>query len=306
MAMLMIDPESDLVEPATQWLIKNRRGANWSNTRDTAIAVLALNSYLEVSGELDAVAEYELIANGQSISRVSVTEENILTAPSVYSIDNAFVNDGLNEFVINRTGGDGALYFSVHAEFFSLEEPVTPVGNEIFAERFYYRLKAVPTLLKGFVEEKVVLSDGDSLASGDRVEVVIVIEGKNNYEYLVFEDLKPAGFEALQLRSGEPILARELKASEVIVASSGAGEDITPILDGPDRYTGRQRVVYQELRDRKVACFIDKLPEGFWEIRYRMRAETPGGFHALPVLGSAMYVPEIRANGSEMRFTVTD
>ena len=29
------------------WLVKNRRGAQWSNTRDTAIALLALNDYLE-------------------------------------------------------------------------------------------------------------------------------------------------------------------------------------------------------------------------------------------------------------------
>jgi hypothetical protein len=43
-----------------------------------------------------------------------------------------------------------------------------------------------------------------------------------------------------------------------------------------------------------VALFIDKLPEGLWEIRYELRAEVPGEFHALPVLGHAMYIPEIR------------
>jgi len=62
----------------------------------------------------------------------------------------------------------------------------------------------------------------------------------------------------------------------------------------------------QELRDRKVACFIDKLPEGYWEIRYRLRAETPGTFHALPLLAHAMYVPEIRANGSERQVKIED
>jgi uncharacterized protein YfaS (alpha-2-macroglobulin family) len=71
-------------------------------------------------------------------------------------------------------------------------------------------------------------------------------------------------------------------------------------------YTGRSQWVYQELRDRKVALFIDKLPQGFWEIRYDLRAEVPGKFHALPVVGYAMYVPEIRANGDEIRITVVD
>jgi alpha-2-macroglobulin len=80
-------------------------------------------------------------------------------------------------------------------------------------------------------------------------------------------------------RSGEPLWAMGLK-------------------------TERSVSVYQELRDRKVAMFIDHLQQGLWEIRYTLRAETPGSFHALPLLGEAMYVPEIRANGDEVRVTV--
>jgi Bacterial Alpha-2-macroglobulin MG10 domain len=71
-------------------------------------------------------------------------------------------------------------------------------------------------------------------------------------------------------------------------------------------YTGRRRLVYQELRDRKVALFIDKLPEGVWEIRYQLRAEAPVIGHALPVIGHAMYAPEIRANGVETRLIVDE
>ena len=62
--------------------------------------------------------------------------------------------------------------------------------------------------------------------------------------------------------------------------------------------------MYPEWRDRKAALFVDKLPQGFWELRYEFRAETPGRFHALPVLAHAMYVPEIRANSAEVRVSV--
>ncbi len=51
-ALLAVDPQNRLIEPVANWLIKNRRGAQWNNTRDTAIVVLALNDYLRVSGEL--------------------------------------------------------------------------------------------------------------------------------------------------------------------------------------------------------------------------------------------------------------
>ncbi len=79
-----------------------------------------------------------------------------------------------------------------------------------------------------------------------------------------------------------------------------------PLPIGEPDFTGRTRWVYQELRDRKVALFLDKLPEGVWQLRYDLRAEVPGKFHALPVLGHAMYVPEIRCNGAELRVTVLD
>ena len=296
-ALLAIDPDNELIEPVTNWLIKNRRGAQWSNTRDTAIAVLAMNEYLLASGELDAGIEYELLVNGQSIAERKVTAQDVLGAPSRFTIDPELVKDGDNEVRIVRKSGDGPIYFAAQIEFFSLEEPIKPAGNEVFVRRQYHRLVPQPTLLAGFVEERRALDDGGTATSGERVEVVVTLEAKNDYEYLVVEDLKPAGLEAVQVRSGEALYAREIK--------SGSVERPDGTREAAD-YTGRSRWVYQELRDRKVALFIDKLPQGVWEIRYELRAEVPGNFHALPALVHAMYVPEIRANGAEVRVTVED
>jgi uncharacterized protein YfaS (alpha-2-macroglobulin family) len=285
-ALLAIDPKHKLVEPVTNWLIKNRRGAQWSNTRDTAIVVLTLNDYLRVSGEVQPVVGYELLVNGTAVTSKQITADDALSAPSKFDISRELLRDGANEISIVRKNGSGPLYFSAAAEFFSLEEPLKPAGNEIFVRREYFKLVNHPTLLKGFVSERVPLNDGETVKSGDRVEVVLTVEAKNNYEYLLFEDLKPAGLEAVQIRSGESLYVRELK--------SGGG------------FTGRTRWVYQELRDRKVALFIDRLPEGIWQLSYEMRAEAPGAFHALPVLGHAMYVPEIRTNGAETHVRVVD
>lgn len=335
-ALLAIDPQNALIEPVTNWLIKNRRGAQWSNTRDTAIVVLTLNEYLRASGELNPDVAYELLVNGRSITTQRLAREDALSVPSQFDIDRQYLRDGENEVRIRRLSGKSPLYFSTHAEYFSLEEPIPPAGNEIFVRRQYTKLAGRPTLLKGYVYDKQPLNDGEVVPSGERIETVITIEAKNDYEYLVFEDLKPAGFEAVQLRSGESLYAQELKAAaathyfgEVSHSpvqgkenpSSPLGEKdketvarlsrristhpIQPTHEASD-YTGRTRWVYQELRDRKVALFIDKLPEGIWEIRYDLRAEVPGTFHALPVMGHAMYVPEIRCNGEEINVTVED
>ena len=344
-ALLAIDPQNKLIEPVTNWLIKNRRGAQWSNTRDTAIVVLTLNDYLRTSKELQPQLGYELLVNGNPIATKQITADDALGAPNKFEIPREVIRDGANEITLRRTSGTGPLYFSAQAQFFSLEEPITPAGNEIFVHRQYFKLVNHPTLLKGFVSERVPLNDGDTVKSGERVETVITIEAKNNYEYLLFEDLKPAGLEAVELRSGENLYIKELKSSSALRSANAGSAGILPAAGNPTTntsstrvsttgtagvppavvakpqstsrstlmnftsvhdFTGRTRWVYQELRDRKVALFIDHLPEGIWQLSYEMRAETPGVFHALPVLGHAMYVPEIRTNGGEVRIKVVD
>jgi hypothetical protein len=353
-ALLAIDPQNKLIEPVTNWLLKGRRGAQWSNTRDTAITVLALNDYLRVTKELSPELEYEVTVNGTSIAKRKVSGAEVFTAPSRFAVDTKLIKDGANDIRIKRKG-EGPVYFAAEAKFFSLEEPIPASGSEIFVKREYFKLVGRPTLLKGLVYDKVPLLDGESVKSGERIETVLTLEAKNNYEYLLFEDLKPAGFEAVAVRSGESLYARELKSgaverkfgevgkpvpqagpksngpkSKVGAAVAASAEAVAPGLVagapklvaaarpigltpaprpigiGEPDFTGRSRWVYQELRDRKVALFLDKLPEGVWQLRYEMRAEVPGAFHALPVLGHAMYVPEVRCNGAEMHVTVID
>ncbi len=61
-----------------------------------------------------------------------------------------------------------------------------------------------------------------------------------------------------------------------------------------------------ELRDEKVAFFLDTLPQGTRRITYKLRAEIPGVFHALPTNGYAMYTPDIRATSDEWRVNILD
>jgi len=309
-ALLAIDPENqgvrDLAEKSVNWLVQNRRGAQWSNTRDTAIAILALNEWLGKSGEIARDVQYELVVNGKPVARRTVTAGEMLSAPAEFTIAANDVVDGANQIQVKRISGDGPLYLAARASFFSLEEPIPARGTQIYVKRQFYKRVGRPTLLKGQIYERFPLEDGGSVASGERVEVVLTLEAKNDFEYLVFEDLKAAGLEAAGLLSGEAAFVRELKSGEVEHRFGGNVPAMIPDPNDHARYTGRQRWVHQELRDRKVALFVDKLPQGVWEIRYELRAEVPGRFHALPTLGHAMYVPEIKCNGAEARITVTE
>jgi uncharacterized protein YfaS (alpha-2-macroglobulin family) len=71
-------------------------------------------------------------------------------------------------------------------------------------------------------------------------------------------------------------------------------------------YNGNDMGAYMELRDDRVCFFVRTLARGKHSVSYRMRAEIPGTFSALPTRGSAMYAPELKGNSDELKIRITD
>jgi uncharacterized protein YfaS (alpha-2-macroglobulin family) len=63
---------------------------------------------------------------------------------------------------------------------------------------------------------------------------------------------------------------------------------------------------YVEFRDQKVCFFVQHLARGRHSVSYRLRAETPGRFSALPTRAYAMYAPELRGNSDEIKLNIVD
>jgi uncharacterized protein YfaS (alpha-2-macroglobulin family) len=168
---------------------------------------------------------------------------------------------------------------------FSLEKFITNAGLEVKIDRRYYYLAPAPSTSRApgsrgqVVEQQVEKYDRRELKSlaelksGDLVEVELIIDSKNDYEYVLIEDRKAAGFEPVAIRSG---------------------------------YGNNGLNSYRELRDEKVCFFVHRLPRGKHNLRYRLRAEIPGKFSALPARAEGMYAPDLRANSDEMKLNVID
>ena len=105
------------------------------------------------------------------------------------------------------------------------------------------------------------------------MEIELTIDSKNDYEYIMFEDMKAAGFEPVEVRSG---------------------------------YTGNDLGAYVEFRDERVCFFARALARGQHSVSYRLRAEIPGTFSALPAKGSGVYAPELKANSDEIKLKIED
>ena len=59
-----------------------------------------------------------------------------------------------------------------------------------------------------------------------------------------------------------------------------------------------------EYRDEKVTFQVRSLSRGRHTLRYRIRAEVPGSFSAVPTQVNGVYAPELKANSDELRLKV--
>ncbi|MFB3882851.1 MAG: MG2 domain-containing protein [Armatimonadota bacterium] len=281
-AIIAVRPDHELAPMIVKWMVANRRGNQWASTKETAFALYALTDYMRAKKELAADYTIAVDLNGAVQRTYRVNRDNALVFDNRFLAGDEVMTDGPQTLTIT-VKGTGALYYSAYLKYFTLEEDVKGAGNELFVRRRYFRL--TPKLVeqkrgggsyRELTYDREELQSGARLKSGDLIEVELVVESKNDYEYVVFEDMKPAGCEPVEVRSGY---------------QAGEGAGIWP---------------YIELHDEKVAAFLSQMPQGTRAIRYRLRAEIPGEFHALPTNGYSMYAPEVRGLSDEWRVTVTD
>jgi alpha-2-macroglobulin len=286
--------KSDKTSMLVKYLINNRsHGNHWNSTRSTAMCIEALAEFLEKSSpdsrhsindkknKLVSDIKVKISLNNKVIKESRITSKNLFSVDKGIVLQNS-LNTGRQHLVVERTG-TGPLYINAWLQYFSLAKQITATGLEIKVNRYCYRVVEKQLtrtnegnrgqLLKQEVarESRIPLKDGELLASGEVMEVELVVESKNDYEYIIIEDNKAAGFEPVEIRSGY-------------------------------NYNGLR--VYQEFRDKKAAFFIRSLPRGKSSIRYKLRAETPGTFSALPAMAYGMYAPELSANSDEIKFEI--
>ncbi len=268
-----------------KYLLNNRKHATyWNSTRDTAICIEAMAEYLTASGEDKPDMTVEVWLDGKKHKDVKIDSTNLFSFDGTFVLLGDAVEDGQHKLEIKKKG-TGPVYFNAYLTNFTLEDFITKAGLEVKVNRKYYKLTRVDKKIKvpgssgQVLDQKVEkyerseLSNLATLKSGDLVEVELEIDSKNDYEYLLFEDFKPAGFEPMLVRSG---------------------------------YNANDMGAYMELRDERVCFFCRTLPRGKSSVSYRMRAEIPGQFSALPARGTAMYAPELKGNSDEIKIKVVD
>ena len=195
--------QTSLAAQTVRWLVDNRRGSVWTSTRQTANVVEALLEYAQMANELAPAYDATVDVDGKVARTFHITKENALFFDNRFLVGDEILGDGPQKLNITLKG-TGTLYYSSYLSYFDLQEPIKGVSNAIGVERKYYKITPKVTLNKNkeyeTTNDRALLTDGANLVSGDIVEVELYIKSDNDYDYLVFEDMKPAGCEAVETR----------------------------------------------------------------------------------------------------------
>ena len=283
--LVAVRPNDEIASRLVKYLLNNRKhGTYWNSTRDTAMVVESMADYIKATGEDQPDMTVEILIDGEVQKTVKINSDNLFSFDNVLLLEGEAVTSGNHKIEVRRTG-KGPVYFSAYLTNFTKEDQITAAGLEVKVQRKFYRLERDDKQVsvqgdRGQVVsqqvakyKRIPLEDLSSVTSGDLIEVEMVIDSKNDYEYLLLEDHKPSGFEPDDQRSG---------------------------------YVWEGLRAYRELRDDRVSFFLETLARGQHSINYRLRAEAPGRMSALPATIEGMYSPELVGNSDEFKLRVID
>ncbi len=275
-ALLAIDPQHELVEKIVAWLSLNRDGRYWVSTRQTALVVFAMSEYLaQNKDELEPDMKIRVSLNGEQLFEKHVDKSNWYDFEGTIKVSGDRLRPGKNVLTIEKSGTGKPVYSTFFRRFRRAATFEASTGGLTIA-REYRRIQKTGDPTKGGVTI-TELKPGDTVQSGDEIEVVLTVKTDQPRRYLMIEDPLPAGCEPVRNPT-------------------------------PQRWIGRAWnywYAHKEFRDEKVDIAVTHL-SGEQRVSYRMRAEAPGMFKVLPARVWNMYQPEEGANSAGTSLGIKD
>ena len=271
-ALARRDPASPLLDGAVRWLMLNRRGGYWWNTKQTSFALLGLLEVLQSRNEAPQPFTVDVFVNGQAAGSRSFSAES-LTAPDPIVIT-APGREGANSVRFVKRGG-GTLHWAAHGVYYDAAAAQARSGSrQLAVTRSYARLVPVQQRDRIVYQEQAF---NGQINPGDVLSVRITVAGSNDWRYLIVEDPLPAGVEAIQDTTAYP-------------------------MQRADRWRwwwGSQT----EYRDNRTVFFQERF-DGRAEYVYLVKAISLGEFRASPTQVAPMYVPDVNASSEPLSLTV--
>ncbi|MDW8099075.1 MAG: alpha-2-macroglobulin family protein [Anaerolineae bacterium] len=267
-ALLVDQPQSDLIPKLVRGLLAHRTRGRWTNTQENVFILLALHRYFNTyeATTPDFVARVWLGDRyaGESAFRGRTTEYRQIQVPMSY-----LTGSGLQRLVLAKEGA-GRLYYRLGLSYAPTNLWLEPVDHGFTVERVY---EAVDN-------PDDVRRDAEGVwhvKAGARVRVRLTMVASARRYHVALVDPLPAGFEALN-----PALA----VTGRLPQDRGGSEAY------PWWAWWWPWYEHQNLRDERAEAFTSLLWEGVYSYTYVARATTPGRFIVPPAKAEEMYAPE--------------
>lgn len=284
-ALLESSSENELITKAIRWLLMKRQGYGWTSTQTSAMVLFAITDYLKTKNELSPNYSVTVSLNGKEIFKKSYNEKDILIDQPIIKLNDLQKNlllKGKNKLTIGKTG-DGSFYLSGMLSYFS--NLVTTDSKFFTIERNYYILEPVQQKERIIFKKKKF--DGEILVGQDLLVETTVKTNKENLEYLISEDMLPAGFE----------IVKDLNYYQI----DGNNYQIDPRFDYYPIYDYSHR----EYRDEKAVFFLTYFSKEV-TFRYIIKAQIPGEYNINSAQCYLMYYPEFNGQTDLMGVVVKE
>lgn len=288
-ALIVDQPNSDLIPKIVRGLLANRTKGRWESTQENVFILLALERYFKtyekVTPNFIAGAWLGERFAGQQAFQGRSTDRQQVNVPMRY-----FAQQETPNLLIAKEGA-GRLYYRISMSYAPNDLNLKPVDYGFTVERSY---EAVD-------DPTDVSRDADGtwrIKAGARVRVKLTMVATSRRYHVALVDPLPAGFETLN-----PVLA----TTEILPQD--------PKQEGVFEYGSRsygngwwrwrpQWFEHQNLRDERTEAFTSLLWEGVYKYAYVARATTPGDFVVPPTKAEEMYHPETFGRGATDRVRI--
>jgi alpha-2-macroglobulin len=182
----------------------------------------------------------------------------------------------------------GRLYYTLDLRYTTPAKDIEALNRGLAVSREY---SALDDPKKAITSVKV----------GELVRVKVTVIAPADRNYVVVEDLLPAGLEAVdvRLKNIDPAVRAKLDAERAQADQQKAGDYFAPWFRW--YYSPWQQA---ELRDDRAVLKTDRLPKGVYEYVYYARATMPGDFFVAPAHAEETYFPEVFGRSDSGRFNV--
>jgi uncharacterized protein YfaS (alpha-2-macroglobulin family) len=264
--VMELTPEDPKLDGLVLWILLNKKMNHWKSTRATAEVVYSLVHYLQKTGQL-GLREAAAVTVGPVRKEYVFEPDEFTGKKNQLVIPGPEVDAKKHHTVVVEKETKGHLFASATWHFSTERLPAADRGDYLKVSRkFFKRVK------QGRETTLRPLGDGESLVPGDELEVQLSLTSKHPMEYVHLRDPRGAGFE-------------------------------------PVSQVSRHRwdlglYWYEEVRDSGQNFFFERLPQGEFTFKYRLRAALAGTYKVSPATLQPMYAPEFNAYSAGQVLTI--